>query len=174
MRTIFGSIVAASIERTGSPEEGFDWLRKLDAQTKEYVHSPALLHQKIVRQEGLITLWEMTDILSLIARGAPLSYRFPSSGAPVIEDSIGLVKGGPQPDLGKLFIDWVGEPSALRLAAEKAFRLPARSGLEADLPSWVAEIESRLVSREVDWALLEARGAEWMGRWDREVRGQGR
>lgn len=173
MRTIFGSVVAMAIESTGSPDEGFDWLRKLDAQTKEYVHSPALLHEKMVRQEGLVTLWEMTDILSLIARGAPLSYRFPSSGAPVIEDSIGLVKGGPRPDLGRLFIEWVGEPGALRLAAEQAFRLPARAGLE-DLPSWVSEIEARLVSRDVDWTLLEEQGAQWMGRWDREVRARGR
>jgi iron(III) transport system substrate-binding protein len=174
MRTIFGMILARSVADTGDAASGFEWLKRLDAQTKEYVHSPALLHQKMVRQEGLVTMWELTDILFQRLRGAPLGYRFPTSGSPVIDDSIGLVKGSPQPQAARAFIEWVGSREAQLLAAEKAFRLPARQDLPAEqLPEWARQALADLVTAEVDWELIERQGAEWMNVWDRSVRGKG-
>jgi iron(III) transport system substrate-binding protein len=174
MRTIFGFILARSVAETGAAAAGFDWLRRLDAQTKEYVSNPALLHQKMVRQEGLVTFWELTDILFQRQRGAPLGYRFPTSGSPVIDDSIGLVKGSPHPDAARAFIDWVGSRDAQMLTAEKAFRLPTRTDLAPeDLPEWAREALAELVTAEPDWQLMESHGAEWMNTWDREVRGRG-
>jgi iron(III) transport system substrate-binding protein len=174
MRTIFGMVLAKSVTETGDAAAGFDWLRRLDAQTKEYVHSPALLHQKIVRQEGLVTLWELTDILFQRLRGSHLGYRFPTSGSPVIDDSIALVRGSRHPQEARAFIDWVGSREAQLLTAEKAFRLPARTDLSSDeLPPWAREALAELVTAEVNWALVEEKGAEWMNQWDREVRGRG-
>ena len=174
MRTIFGMVLSRSVAESGSTEAGFDWLRRLDGQTKEYAHSPALLHQKLIRQEGLVTLWELTDILFQRMRGAPLGYRFPTSGSPVIEDSIGLVRGGKNPEAARAFIDWVGSVEIQELTAEKAFRLPARTDLPPEeLPQWAREALAQLVTAEVDWALVEAQGDEWMNTWDREVRGRG-
>ncbi len=174
MRTIFGMVLARSVAETGNTDAGFDWLRRLDGQTKEYAHSPALLHQKIVRQEGQVTLWELTDILFQRLRGAPLGYRFPTSGSPVIEDSIALVKGSKNGERAHQFIEWIGSREAQLLAAENAFRLPARTDLAAeDLPDWAREALADLVEADVDWDLLEAEGAQWMNTWDREVRGKG-
>lgn len=174
MRTIFGMVLARSVAETGDTAQGFEWLRALDAQTKEYVHSPALLHQKIVRQEGLVTLWELTDILFQRMRGATLGYSFPTSGSPVIDDSIALVKGSRNPEVARAFIDWIGSQEAQRLTVEKAFRLPARTDLpREELPAWAREALDQLVTAEVDWDLVEAQGAEWMNEWDRTVRGRG-
>ena len=174
MRTIFGMVLAQSVTETGGTTRGFEWLKRLDAQTKEYVHSPALLHQKIMRQEGMVTLWELTDILFQRLRGASLGYSFPTSGSPVIDDSIGLVKGSRNPEAAKAFIEWVGSREAQVMAVEQAFRLPSRTDLPAEtLPQWAREALAQLVTADVDWDLIEAEGAEWMNTWDREVRGQG-
>ncbi|MDX1632478.1 MAG: extracellular solute-binding protein [Thermoanaerobaculia bacterium] len=174
MRTVFGMILARSVARTGTPDSGFDWLRRLDAQTKAYVQNPALLHSKIARQEGLVTIWELTDILFQRQRGAPLGYRFPVSGTPVIDDSVGLVSGAPHPRAAREFIEWVGSREAQLLAARKLFRLPARTDLPAEeLPGWAAETLEAMRPIEVDWELMAERGAEWMTRWDREIRGSG-
>ena len=56
MRAIFGAIIARSVARTGSPESGYAWLRRLDANTREYVLNPTILYQKIGRQEGTVTI----------------------------------------------------------------------------------------------------------------------
>ena len=167
-------ILARSVHETGSPAQGLAWLARLDAQTKEYVPNPALLMEKLNRREGLITVWELTDMLWQAKRGAPLGFSFPTSGTPVIDDSIGLVKGAKHPAEAKLFIDWVGGKEAQELAARQAFRLPARTDLPAEsLPAWAQQVLKDLVPAEVDWELIGKHGQEWMSLWDRTVRARG-
>ncbi|MFQ5527600.1 MAG: extracellular solute-binding protein [Thermoanaerobaculia bacterium] len=174
MRTAFGLVLARSVAETGSEEAGLEWLRRLDAQTSDYVQNPALLFEKIIRQEGLVTIWELTDALLLTERGAPVSYRFPTSGTPVIDDAIGLVAGAPHGEAARAFIDWVGSEEALALAAREVFRLPAREDLpEGTLPEWAERALEEIRPAEIDWELLGERGQEWMRRWDREVRSKG-
>ena len=174
MRTAFSKFLAESVTEHGTPDAGFDWLRRLDAQTKEYVQNPALLFEKLIRQEGYLTIWELTDAKLQQQRGVPLDYRFPSSGTPMIDDAIGLVAGSQHPEEAKAFIDWVGGREATLLAAHEAFRLPARRDLSpSDLPAWAREAIDEIVPAEVDWELIAERGNEWMARWDREVRGKG-
>jgi iron(III) transport system substrate-binding protein len=174
MRTLFGMILARSVAETGSPERGFDWLRRFDAQTKEYVVNPALLMEKLNRREGLLTVWELTDMLWQQKRGAPLGVRVPASGTPVIDDSIGLVKGAPHPDPAKAFIDFIGSPEGQELAARDAFRLPARTDMAREkLPQWAQDVLARMIAAPVDWGLIEQHGQEWMATWDRTIRGRG-
>jgi iron(III) transport system substrate-binding protein len=173
MRTVFGMVLARAQRDTGSLDTGWDWLRRLDGQTREYVQNPALLHEKMVRQEGWVTVWDLTDILLQRDKGLPLDYAFPTSGTPVIDDAIGLVAGARHPDAARAFIDWVGSPEAQLLAARTVYRLPARTDLPAaELPSWLVEVQASLAPAEVDWDLLARESAGWMGRWDREIRGQ--
>ena len=174
LRTVFGMILARSLHDTGSAERGWEWLRRLDAQTKEYVQQPALMIEKMNRQEGLVTIWELTDLLWQKKRGSPLAFHFPASGAPVIDDSIGLVKGAPHAELAKKFIEFAGSIEGEQIAARDAFRLPARSDIPAaQLPAWTQEVLRDWKPAQVDWGLIEQHGQEWMGTWDRTIRGRG-
>jgi iron(III) transport system substrate-binding protein len=174
MRTVFGMVLARSVAETGSPERGFEWLRRLDAQTKEYVPNPALLFQKLLRQEGTITIWELSDILLRQKAGDPVGFRLPRSGTPVINDAVGLVRGAPHTAAARELIDWVGTREAQLLAARGAFKLPARTDLDpADLPEWARSVLAELRAAPVDWELIEREGPGWMARWDRTVRGRG-
>lgn len=174
MRTAFGLILARSVAETGSEDAGLEWLRQLDAQTSDYVQNPALLFEKIIRQEGLVTIWELTDALLLERRGTPVGYNFPTSGTPVIDDAIGLVAGAPHAEAAQGFIEWIGGEDALSLVAREVFRLPARDDLPGDsLPEWAQRALAEIRPAEIDWKLLDERGQEWMRRWDREVRSKG-
>jgi iron(III) transport system substrate-binding protein len=175
MRAIWGLILVRSIRETGDTAWGMDWLRRLDAATKTYTLNPAILDAKLARAEGLVTLWDLPDILIGISKGLPFGYTFPRSGTVVIDDAIGLVRGAKHPDAAKTFIDFVGGVEAQLLAASGVFRLPARHDLPPDrVPAWVAEVESVMVVAPMDWRMLAERGAAWMGYWDRHVRGGGR
>jgi iron(III) transport system substrate-binding protein len=174
MRTVFGMVVARSVAQTGSTEGGFAWLRQLDGQTKEYVQNPALLFAKLARREGLITIWELTDMFWQKQRGIPLGYHFPASGTPIIDDSIGVVAGARHSAAARAFVDWVGTEEAQLLAAEGAYRLPARSDLPVEgLPPWAREVVPRMRPAVFDRDLVAREGARWMERWDREIRGRG-
>lgn len=174
MRAIFGMVVLRGIAATGDTAAGFAWLRRLDAQTREYVLNPALLHQKLVRREGVLSLWDLPDILVERAKGQPFAFVLPTSGTPVIEDAVALVRGSRHPDAARRFIDWIGSVEAQLLAAREAFRLPAREDLPADsLPEWAREVRAELVVEPMDWDRLGREGDAWMAWWDRHVRGRG-
>ncbi len=174
MRSIFGMIVERGLEATGDTAAGFDWLRRLDAQTREYVLNPALLHQKLLRQEGVLTLWDLPDILTEQRKGNPLDFLLPTSGTPVIEDAIAIVRGTEHLELAQRFVEWVGSREGQLLAARREFRLPARTDLPVDsLPEWARQVKADMVAEDMDWELLSREGADWMSYWDRNVRGQG-
>ncbi len=173
MRAVWSFILSKSVLETGSADAGFAWLARLDAQTKEYVFNPILMYEKLVRGEGLVTIWDLPDTLLERQRGSPLQYVFPKSGTPVIDDAIGLVAGARHPDLAKQFIDFVGEKSMQSLAAEKTFRLPARTDLGEDLPPWAREVDRQMVPAPIDWDLVDREASGWMTTWDRTIRGKG-
>jgi iron(III) transport system substrate-binding protein len=174
MRAIFGMVVLRGLTQTGDTGAGFAWLRRLDAQTREYVLNPVLMDQKIVRREGLVSLWDLPDILVARAKGQPLGFTLPTSGTPVIEDAIALVRGARHAEAARRFIEWVGSPDAQLVATREAFRLPARLDLPADsLPDWARDVRRLLVVEPMDWAALSEQGDRWMAYWDRNVRNQG-
>src|SRR5688572_27682136 len=133
MRTIFAMILYRSIRETGDTAAGWNWLRRLDGQTKEYVLNPTMLYQKLAREEGLVTLWDMPDLDELVARtNLPIDYVFPTSGTPVPVDAIAVVRGAPNPELAHLFVEFVGSEAEILHAARSFFRLPARTDIPAD------------------------------------------
>ncbi len=174
MRTIFSMMLARSETESGSTANGLEWLARLDAQTKEYVANPALLHEKLMRGEGEVTMWELTDILLGRAKGVPFGYRFAASGTPVIDDAIALAAGAPHRAAALEFLEFAGSVEAQALAAERAFRIPARTDIpRAKLPPWAQEVLTVMQPAVYDEARAAAKGQEWMALWDRTVRGKG-
>jgi len=175
MRAIWGLILERSLRETGDTARGMAWLRRLDGQTKAYTLNPAILDARLARGEGLVTLWDLPDILISRSKGMPFDYTFPRSGTVVIDDAIGLVRGGRHPAAAKEFIDFVGSEEGQLLAAERVFRLPALRDLpEHRIPDWVVGVEREMVVTPMDWVMLAIEGPGWMSYWDRRVRGTGR
>jgi iron(III) transport system substrate-binding protein len=175
MRAIWGLIITRALNATGDTAAAWAWLRRLDAQTKAYTLNPAVLDAKLARQEGLVTLWDLPDILISRSKGMPFDYVFPKSGTVVIDDAIGLVRGARHVAAAREFIDFVGSVDGQLLTARRVYRLPARQDLPADsVPPWVAEVEREMVVAPVNWALLARQGSAWMSYWDTHVRGTSR
>jgi len=171
MRAIFGAIITRSVMTTGSAEAGYDWLRRLDANTKEYTLNPAMLYQKLERQEGALTLWDMPDMAMLQARSASLRYVIPTSGTPLIVDAIAIVRGTENAEAAKKYYEFVTTPEALIAAANRFYRIPARSDIPAaGLPGWIQEARAKITPMPVDHAKLD----EWMTYWDSHIRNSGR
>ena len=174
LRAAWGLIIERGLRATGDTAAGFAWLRRLDAQTKEYVQNAALLDDKIVRQEGLVTIWDLPDILLSIEHGLPLGYTFPASGTAVIPDPIAVIRGARHGDAARAFVDYIGSPDAQLLAARRVYRLPARLDIPADsLPEWARAVRRDMVVADLDWDLLARDGPGWMRWWDQTVRARG-
>ncbi|HEX3928710.1 MAG TPA: extracellular solute-binding protein, partial [Gemmatimonadales bacterium] len=175
MRAIWGMILLRSIRSTGDTAQGMQWLRALDAQTRTYTLNPAILAEKLARGEGTVTLWDLPDLLIWRSQGFPFAYTFPTSGTPVIDDAIAIVKGTRHRRAAERFIDYVGSVDAQILTAEQAWRLPARTDLPADrVPAWVADVDRHMVTAPMDWPRVARDGDAWMRYWDQRVRGSGK
>jgi iron(III) transport system substrate-binding protein len=176
MRAIFGAMIARSIRETGRPDAGYAWLRRLDANTKEYVLNPTILYQKLGRQEAAITLWDMPDIAIVRQRdGIPLDYVIPASGTPILVDGIALVKGSKHPDVARRYYEFVTSPRMLAEAARRFVRIPVRTDVPADsLTPLVRQARDGIRPMPVDQALLAEHLDEWMKYWDANIRNRGR
>jgi len=176
MRAIFGAIIARSVARTGSPEQGYAWLRKLDANTREYVLNPTILYQKLGRQEGVITLWDMPDIATLQQRlKIPVDYVIPSSGTPLLVDGIAVVRGTERMKEAQLYYEFVTTPEALIASADKFLRIPARTDIpDASLPKWIQDAKAKIKPMPVDRKVMAENLNVWMKYWDANIRNSGR
>ncbi|MFN8007013.1 MAG: extracellular solute-binding protein [Terriglobia bacterium] len=174
MRTIFCAMIFRFYQTSGSPQAGYAWLRKLDANTKDYVANLTLLSQKLARQEGVLTVWNMPDIELQRARyGYPMAYLIPKSGTPVVTDGIALIANSKQPETARRFYEFVTTQSSLTLAAHKFYRIPCRKDIPpAQLPEWMTK--TPILHFPIDWAILAEKSNEWMKFWDAEIRNKGR
>lgn len=169
MRAIFGAMIWRFYKDTGTPDKGYEWLRRLDANVHEYTADGTLLMQKLVRREGVITLWNLPDVwIYKEQKGFPIGYDFPRSGTPVITDGIAIVRGTQHEAEAKRFYEFVTTSEALVLAAKKYYRMPVRNDIDrSQLPAWMNEKVNAL---PLDWNVLRKQSGEWLRYWDTEIR----
>ncbi|HXY30020.1 MAG TPA: extracellular solute-binding protein [Gemmatimonadaceae bacterium] len=176
MRAIFGAMILRGWNATNGPDSGYAWLRRLDANTKEYTLNPAILYQKLARQEGLISLYDMPDIATIHDRlHMPVAYVIPKSGTPILVDAIAIVHGSRHPREAESFYEFVTTPGALEVAAQKFFRIPVRTDVPLQaLPEWVRQAKTDITPLPMDRTLLARHLDEWMKYWDANIRNRGR
>jgi iron(III) transport system substrate-binding protein len=174
MRIIFSAIIDRERKRKGTLDAGFEWLRQLDANTKSYVADPTQLYLSIARGEGLLTLWNLPDVvLQATLNRYPFAYVIPKSGTPLITDGIAIVRGTKNLSDAQAFYEFVTSPESQIEQAVRFYRIPARTDIDREkLPSWIAAL--RIQPMDIDWDLVESHEREWMKRWDEQVKGTGK
>lgn len=167
------AIWSAMITRQPSEAEGFEWLARLDQNTKGYAADPTQLYLGIARGTADVTLWNMPDsYLQAEEKGYPFAFVVPESGTPVLVDGIAIPAGAPQPDLARQFVEFVTTQEALLEQARDFYRIPARADLPQDsLPAWIRE--ANIVAMDLDWDALAAQEDGWMETWDEQIKGRG-
>ena len=78
MRAIFGMICSPIDPGDGQPRPGLRVAPPPRCADKEYVVNPTLLLEKLARREGLLTMWDLPDVLLERRRGLPLTLRLPA------------------------------------------------------------------------------------------------
>jgi iron(III) transport system substrate-binding protein len=69
------------------------------------------------------------------SNGAPIKTIYPSDGTVVAMEGVAIIKGGPNPESAKVFVDFINRKDTRELIFAKTFRRPARQDLDfAKLP----------------------------------------
>jgi iron(III) transport system substrate-binding protein len=170
MRTIYSSMIHE--QGADNPEAGYEWLKKLDANTKEYAQDPTNLYLKLARQEGSISLWNLQDILiQKNQHNQPFDFVYPESGAPILVDAVGLVKDAKNLENAKLFYEFLFDPETRTTLAEDLYQIPTRTDIDkSTMPDWYQELD--LKALDLDWEVMAEKEAEWMQHWDENIKGK--
>lgn len=173
MRIIFAALIQRENLRTGDSTAGFRWLRRLDANTGSYAADPTQLYLKIAREEGLVTLWNLPDVIIQIrSHNYPFGYVVPRSGTPLITDGIGIVQGARHFREAVQFYEFVTSVESMIDQAERFARIPSRRDVPRErLPEWMRSLDLRPM--DIDWRELAAREKQWMRVWDERIKGSG-
>jgi len=64
------------------------------------------------------------------SNGAPITVVYPGDGTVVAMEGVGIIKGGPNPESAKAFVDFINRKDIRELIFAKTFRRPARQDLD--------------------------------------------
>lgn len=169
MRSIFSSMIYRTFSTTGTPDAGYEYLTKLDANTKDYTANPTDLYLRIQRQEAPLTIWNLQDIMLQIKAGVPFTPVVPASGAPILLDGVGKVKGAPHSAGADKFAAFLLQEQTQQTLAEQNFQIPTVA--LAQEPEWLSKLNLKEMS--VDWKLVGSKDAEWINYWVQNIKNRG-
>jgi iron(III) transport system substrate-binding protein len=178
MRAIFFAMIYRLYREQKSAAAGFDWLRRLDANTKSYPGDQTLFYIALARGEADLAPWNLPDVLLRREKdNYPFDYIVPQSGTPMVPEGVALVARR-QPDQGRAelarkFYEFITTPEAFIYAAKQYYRIPARQDL--DFSQIRPEFNpAQYNAMPMDWQLFADSSNVWMQYWDQNIRNKGR
>jgi iron(III) transport system substrate-binding protein len=158
--------------KTGSVEAGFEWLRKLDANTAVYTPTPDDMYLKLDRGVGTVTLWNLQDaLIQPLKNNRPWSYVIPASGVPVLLDGLGVVNNPNSMQAALDFQNFILEPHLQAQLAKEYYQIPAIQIPDSENPEWLARLDIK--EMKIDWNLLSEKQTDWMNYWSQNIKGKG-
>jgi len=171
MRTIFSAMIYRPYASTRSPDAGYLWLKKLDANTVVYTPTPDDMYLKLDRGVGTVTLWNLQDaLIQPMKNNRPWSFVIPASGVPVLLDGAGIVNNPQSAQAALDFENFLLEPKLQAQLAKDYYQIPAIKLPDSDKPEWLAKLNIK--EMEIDWEVLSQKQTDWMNYWSQNIKGR--
>lgn len=157
--------MAVQIFRNGGEEQGFDWLKRYDAQVLQYTPTCPAPITLVARGEAVAGMTWQNDAIEAMLAKQPVEVIFPpETGAEIGGASI--IKGGPNPEGGKKFVDFLLGQKAQSIKTEVGYTYPVRG--DVDPPKNVPPLASiKLVKYDRRFAIDNR--ARLTAKWDEEI-----
>ena len=155
-------------EKEGKLSEGWEFMKALDANTKQYYGSGSLQFQAVGRKEASLSFAVLSSIIVNKEKGLPLEIINAESGLPVITDAIAVIKNAKHKDAAVKFLEFAGSAKIQSKLAVEFNRMPTLDAAIATSPKWMQEIKFKAM--DVDWKVLSENQSDWMQKWDSEIK----
>ncbi len=155
-------MMAAQIFRLNSEEKGFEFIRQMHQNVAQYTKGANGSIPLVSQGEAIVGFaWGHDTLKQKIQGNLPITVVFPKDTGFEI-GAASIIKGAPNLENAKKFIDFLLSKEAGKINAENGYRYPVRSGVE--LPSGVPAFEELSLAK---WDLVAA--AEnidiWKKKW---------
>jgi iron(III) transport system substrate-binding protein len=105
---------------------GWDFINKVRKVTT-FVPKSTLVYTFVGRGEFAIGVTGEANVFGEINKGLPVAAVYPAEGTGLRFDASGIIKGGPNPDNAKIFMDWLTTKDAMSIISSAPhFRRMAR------------------------------------------------
>ncbi|MEN1758871.1 extracellular solute-binding protein [Anoxynatronum sibiricum] len=159
-------------QRTATLEEGVDYLKALDRNTKNYYGSGSLHFQSVGRNESPISYGVLSAVMdNRNNNDMPLAIVDAEEGAIVITDAIAAINNAPHPHAAAAFVEYAGSLEVQVLLANEYDRMPTLTEAIEAGPDWMKE---PFKAMDVDWGNVAQHELEWLNLWDTEIRDAGK
>ena len=169
-----GARLLEAVREGGDPLAGFDWHRRLDAQTERYTREPLEILRALESGEALLTVLPRYVVEEARSGDAPwIHYRLPESGTPMLVRGVAITKSTEVPEAARRFIDHIGTVDAA--TASKLYTRWQPGHGDVDMSRFPArfEIDQRWTPYPLGLDTLTTRLDAWIDRWDLNVRDKG-
>lgn len=142
--------LATQMFRLGE-DKGWDYASKFAASTAQFTPSAPVVVTLVEKGEVPVGVFWLSDILtSKLNRNQPLEYVVPADNAVAVW-AASIVKGGPNPEAAKKFVDFLNSEYVQDLAAKLAFYHPLNPKTEP--PAGAPALSNMsLVKYDMNWA----------------------
>lgn len=138
----------------GGKEEGWDFITSLYQNLDgKIVDSSGKCHKMVADGEFMIGLTIEKSAVQY-AEDPDVGFCYPSDGTSAVPDGVALVKGCPNEENAKLFIDFVTSKECQEAQSQKWGRRPVRNDMEVS-EGMLPLSELTLVDYDFDWAANE-------------------
>jgi iron(III) transport system substrate-binding protein len=133
-------------------QKGWEYMKRFNANVAQYTRSGIGPTQLVGRGEVGVGILFAHDILGSIDKGFPLEMSLPQEGTGYDLFCVVMLKGAPEPEEAKRFIDWSLTPESVELlAASEYFDVPTHP--KAKVHDLVKPYQSaKLISFDFNWA----------------------
>lgn len=167
-----GYLQIASILQMKGEEEGWKFLKALDANIAQYIKSGSRPCRAAAAGEYAIGASFAFSAVKLIMDGNPITLVVPAEGAGYEMEVSGLMKTSKNKDDAKAFLDWLLTPAAAKLYGERSEMSvvpgakPTEAVLKAGLPEDVSTV---LYKMDFAWSAQNKERilAEWVKQLER-------
>lgn len=157
--------MAAQIFRLGNEDRAFDWLKQL-AQNASFTPTAPAGITLVSRGEALVGMNWGHDIRAMaVNQGFPVEIVFPSDTATEI-GAVSIIKGGPNPDGARRFVDFMLGRVPQDINAKYGLRYPTRT--DAPVPLGMPGLTTlKFVNYNRQWAIDNMQRLR--DKWQREI-----
>lgn len=157
------------IEKSDSLDGAWKFLKAFDNNVSQYYAEGGLMYNDINSPMGCISMFVLPNIANGIYQsGYPWAVAKTKSGVINIIDAISLIKGSPNPDNAKKFIEFAGSRENMIKLANDFNRMPTDLEALKEGPQWMQEFD--MPSMPIDWAVISEKMGEWVKYFDENIR----
>jgi len=168
-----GQISSARADSSGSSFQQLATVLTIYGDKGWDVYRPILANMQLADSSGLVSrlvndgeaklgIVLEDDALRYVKGGGPVVILYPEDGTSTLADAMGLIKGGPHPETGKKFIDWLLSKPAQELVVRELGRRSVRT----DVPSGGgAKPLNEVKIIDYNIADIAAHRSAWIARW---------